>query len=66
MLFAGIVLLLSGIVLWIPETLPWSLRDVRYAAILLHVCHHRNKTPAFSPVTPTTVTAIGGDAVGTL
>jgi formate dehydrogenase subunit gamma len=37
MLFAGIVLLLSGIVLWIPETLPWSLRDVRYAAILLHV-----------------------------
>jgi len=37
MVFAGIVLLLSGIVLWIPETLPWSLRDVRYAAILLHV-----------------------------
>jgi formate dehydrogenase subunit gamma len=37
MLFAGIVLLLSGIVLWIPETLPWSLRDVRSAAILLHV-----------------------------
>jgi formate dehydrogenase subunit gamma len=37
MLFAGFVLLLSGIVLWIPEKLPWSLRDVRYAAILLHV-----------------------------
>ena len=37
MVFAGVVLLLSGIVLWIPETLPWSLRDVRYAAILLHV-----------------------------
>jgi formate dehydrogenase subunit gamma len=37
MVFAGVVLLLSGIVLWIPETLPWSLRDLRYAAILLHV-----------------------------
>ena len=37
MLFAGAVLLLSGIVLWIPEKLPWSLRDLRYAAILLHV-----------------------------
>jgi hypothetical protein len=34
MVFAGVVLLLSGIVLWIPETLPWSLRDLRSAAIL--------------------------------
>jgi formate dehydrogenase subunit gamma len=37
MLFAGLVLLLSGIVLWVPEKLPWSLRGLRYAAILLHV-----------------------------
>jgi formate dehydrogenase subunit gamma len=37
MLFAAVVLLLSGIVLWIPEKLPWNLRDVRYIAILLHV-----------------------------
>ena len=37
MLFAGLVLLASGIVLWIPEKLPWSLRDVRYLAVLLHV-----------------------------
>lgn len=37
MLYAGCVLLLSGIVLWLPEKLPWSLRAVRSAAILLHV-----------------------------
>jgi len=37
MLFAGFILIVSGIVLWIPEKLPWSLRDVRYAAVLLHV-----------------------------
>ena len=37
MLFAGFVLLATGIVLWIPEKLPWSLRDLRYAAVLLHV-----------------------------
>ncbi|MBZ5618367.1 MAG: formate dehydrogenase subunit gamma [Acidobacteriia bacterium] len=37
MLYAGIVLLLSGVVLWFPERIPWSLRGLRYAAILLHV-----------------------------
>jgi formate dehydrogenase subunit gamma len=37
MLYAGIVLLLSGAVLWFPEMIPWSLRGLRYAAILLHV-----------------------------
>jgi formate dehydrogenase subunit gamma len=37
MLFAGIVLLLSGAVLWFPEVIPWSLRGLRYAAVLLHV-----------------------------
>ena len=30
------LLLLSGVVLWYTETLPWSLRFVRYAAILVH------------------------------
>ena len=33
MLYAGIVLLLSGVVLWIPERMPPSLR---FAAVLLH------------------------------
>ena len=31
-----ILLLLSGVVLWFTETLPWSLRFLRYAAILIH------------------------------
>ena len=36
-IFYGVILLLlSGVVLWYTETLPWSLRYVRYAAILLH------------------------------
>jgi formate dehydrogenase subunit gamma len=37
MLWAGIILLVSGVVLWFPENIPWSLRFLRYAAILLHV-----------------------------
>ena len=37
MLYAGIVLLVSGAVLWFPETIPWSLRGLRYLAVLLHV-----------------------------
>src|SRR5262249_23476032 len=37
MLAAAIALLLSGAVLWFPELIPWSLRGLRYAAILLHV-----------------------------
>jgi len=37
MLYGGIVLLLSGAVLWFPEFIPWSLRWLRYTAILLHV-----------------------------
>jgi formate dehydrogenase subunit gamma len=37
MLFAGMVLLVSGVALWIPEKIPWSLRAMRSAAILLHV-----------------------------
>ena len=36
-IFYGVILLLlSGVVLWFTETLPWSLRFLRYAAILIH------------------------------
>ena len=36
-IFYGVILLLlSGIALWYTEALPWSLRCVRYAAILIH------------------------------
>jgi formate dehydrogenase subunit gamma len=34
--FCGILLFLSGIVLWIPEYLPWNARALRYAAVLIH------------------------------
>jgi formate dehydrogenase subunit gamma len=37
MLWACAALLLSGAVLWFPEKIPWSLRGLRYAAILIHV-----------------------------
>jgi formate dehydrogenase subunit gamma len=37
MMWAGTVLLASGVVLWFPESIPWTLRFLRYAAILLHV-----------------------------
>jgi formate dehydrogenase subunit gamma len=37
MLFAGIVLLVTGLLLWFPERIPWGLRWLRYAAVLLHV-----------------------------
>lgn len=37
MVWGGLLLLLSGIVLWLPERIPWGLRGIRYAAILLHV-----------------------------
>ena len=37
MLYAGIVMLISGVALWFPEKIPWSFRSVRYAAVLLHV-----------------------------
>jgi formate dehydrogenase subunit gamma len=33
----GLLLLLSGLVLWFPEYIPWSLRYLRYLAILVHV-----------------------------
>lgn len=37
MLYAALVLLVSGLVLWFPEKIPWSMRGLRFAAILLHV-----------------------------
>ena len=37
MLWAGLILLVSGVVLWFPEKIPWSLRYLRYTAVLLHV-----------------------------
>ncbi|HVP48174.1 MAG TPA: formate dehydrogenase subunit gamma [Bryobacteraceae bacterium] len=37
MLYAGIVLLVTGVALWFPERIPWNLRSLRYAAVLLHV-----------------------------
>jgi formate dehydrogenase subunit gamma len=36
-LYAGIVMLISGVALWIPEKIPWSWRFLRYSAVLLHV-----------------------------
>src|SRR5262249_6965502 len=37
MLFAGVVLLASGVILWFPESIPWAWRALRSLAILLHV-----------------------------
>jgi formate dehydrogenase subunit gamma len=37
MLWAGAALLLSGVILWIPEKIPVSLRVLRSIAILVHV-----------------------------
>jgi formate dehydrogenase subunit gamma len=37
MLYSGAVLLVSGTVLWFPEWISWSLRGLRFAAVLLHV-----------------------------
>jgi formate dehydrogenase subunit gamma len=37
MFWGGLALLLSGLVLWFPEYIPWSVHWVRYLAILVHV-----------------------------
>jgi len=37
MFFGAILLVLSGLVLWFPESIPWSLRWLRYLAIFVHV-----------------------------
>jgi hypothetical protein len=36
MVFGGVALLLSGLVLWFVASIPWELRVVRYAATLVH------------------------------
>ena len=33
----GLLLLLSGAILWFPEYIPWSLRFLRYIAVIVHV-----------------------------
>ncbi len=35
-LTCGILLFLTGIILWIPEYIPWNLRFLRYLAVLIH------------------------------
>jgi len=47
MLWGGLVLLLSGLVLWVPELIPWSWRGLRYAAVLLHAASALITTGAF-------------------
>ena len=37
MLYGGLLLLLSGLVLWLPEFIPWNLRWVRYLGVAVHV-----------------------------
>jgi formate dehydrogenase subunit gamma len=37
MFYGGLGLLLSGLALWFTEYIPWSLRWLRYGAILVHV-----------------------------
>ena len=37
MFYAGIILLISGIVLWLPEKVSWSLHVIRHVAVLVHV-----------------------------
>jgi formate dehydrogenase subunit gamma len=47
MIWAGAGLLISGAVLCFPESIPWSLRAIRYAAILVHVACALITTGAF-------------------
>ena len=37
MLLGGLALFASGLVLWFTDSLPWSLRWLRYTAVLVHV-----------------------------
>lgn len=34
--YCGLALFLSGIILWFPEYVPWSLRWLRYLAVMIH------------------------------
>lgn len=37
MLYSAVLLVLSGLVLWFPESIPWNLRWLRYLAVTVHV-----------------------------
>ena len=37
MVWGGLGLVISGVILWFPEMIEWNLRVLRYAAILVHV-----------------------------
>ena len=38
-LWNGILLLLSGLILWFPQDIPWNLRTLRYISVIVHpVC----------------------------
>ena len=37
MLYGALLLVLSGVVLWFPERIPWSLHWLRYLAVAVHV-----------------------------
>jgi len=34
--WCGLLLLLSGLILWFPQSVPWSLRFLRYIAVIVH------------------------------
>lgn len=34
--WCGILLLLSGVILWFPQSIPWNLRYLRYFAVTIH------------------------------
>jgi len=34
--FGGLVLLLTGLILWFTDSIPWSFRWLRYIAVILH------------------------------
>ena len=37
MVYSAVLLVLSGLVLWFPEAIPWNLRWLRYLAVTVHV-----------------------------
>jgi formate dehydrogenase subunit gamma len=37
MVYSAVLLVLSGLVLWFPEAIPWNLRWLRYLAVAVHV-----------------------------
>ena len=47
MLYGTILLLLSGIGLWFVESIPWSLRWLRYLSVAVHVIAALTTTGAF-------------------